>query len=99
MDGSRDYKSNAFKTCCDNNSITHQMTTSYMPQTKWCCQMEDLNISQKCLLYDAICDDFQNFWVEVVAIANYIQNCFRTKVVHHVTPNKNGMNISPQSLN
>jgi len=39
MDGGRDYKSNAFKTCCWNNGITHQMTTSYMPQqngvAKW----------------------------------------------------------------
>lgn len=39
MDGNKDNKSNAFKTCCDNNGMTHQMTTSYMPQqngvAKW----------------------------------------------------------------
>jgi hypothetical protein len=39
MGGGRYYNSNAFKTCCDNNGITHQMTTSYMPQqngvAKW----------------------------------------------------------------
>ncbi len=28
----------------------------------------------------------KNFWVEVVAIANYIQNCLPTKVVHRMTP-------------
>jgi hypothetical protein len=27
----------------------------------------------------------KNFWVEVVAIANCIQNCLPTNVVHHVT--------------
>ncbi len=28
----------------------------------------------------------KNFWVEFVAIANYIQNCLPTKVVHLMTP-------------
>jgi len=37
----------------------------------------------------------KNFWVEVVVVANYIENCFPTKVVHHVTLEQNGMNISP----
>ncbi len=39
MDGDIGYKSNAFKTCCDNNGITHQMIASYMLQqncfAKW----------------------------------------------------------------
>lgn len=39
MDGDIGYKSNAFKTCCENNGIKHQMTTSYMLQqncfAKW----------------------------------------------------------------
>jgi hypothetical protein len=59
MDGGGEYKSNELKNYCDNNGITHQMITTYIPQQNGCYQIKELNINQKCSLYDAICGCLQ----------------------------------------